>query len=343
MADPLDVLHQTDVPVTPNRAFASDLRRRLADLLDPTPPGGTMSVTETTVRTGLQLRPYLVVDGADAAIEFYATVFGARVVGDLIRGDDGRVGHCELDIDGNGLYLADAYPEFGIPAPDPAVGVSLHLEVADADATVERAAAAGAQVLQPVDDRFYGSRSGTVRDPFGHRWQIDAPGAAGRQRRRASHRRWPTTGSTTRPSTSASAQPTCARTVRQRLAPSVGYFTVDVPDGARAAAFYGALLGWDARAGSQPDGFHVENISPPGGIAGGAEAPRARPSTSGCDDVDRRRGPRPRAWRHGAVRDDLPVGRQRQLPRRPGRPVPALAARPGLLIATRRAEPDLAA
>jgi predicted enzyme related to lactoylglutathione lyase len=54
-------------------------------------------------------------------------------------------------------------------------------------------------------------------------------------------------------------------------APSVGYFTVDVPDGSRAAAFYGALLGWDARTGSQPGGFHVENISPPGGINGNAD------------------------------------------------------------------------
>lgn len=268
MADPLDVLHQTDVPVTPNRAFASDLRRRLADLLDPTPPEGTMTVTEPGVRTGLQLRPYLVVDGADAAIKFYATVFGARVIGDLIRGDDGRVGHCELDIDGNGLYLADAYPELGIPAPDPAVGVALHLEVADADATVERAAAAGAQVLQAVEDRFYGSRSGTVRDPFGHQWQIDAPGAAG--------------GSAAERAQGMADDGFHYETVDlgdrapmgpSQDAPGLGYFTVDVPDGARAAAFYRALLDWDARPGSQPDGFHVENIAPPGGISGGAAAP----------------------------------------------------------------------
>lgn len=271
MADPLDVLHQTDVPVSPSRAFAADLRRRLADLLDPTPPGGTMTVTDPAVRTGLLLRPYLVVDGADAAIEFYATVFGARVVGELIRGDDGRVGHCELDIGGNGLYLADAYPEFGIPAPDPAVGVSLHLEVADADATVERAAAAGAQVLQPVEDRFYGSRAGTVQDPFGHRWQIDAPGAAGtpasdRERQMADdgfHYETVDLG----------ARATVAPAPSPVEAPGLGYFTVDVPDGPRAAAFYGALLGWDARPGSQPGGFHVENIAPPGGINSGAPAP----------------------------------------------------------------------
>ena len=132
-----------------------------------------------TSSTGLRLRPYLIAGGAgaDAALTFYAEVFGARVVGDLIRGDDGRIGHCELDLDGNGLYVADAYPEYGINAPDPAIGVALHLEVADADAVVARAEAAGATVLQPVEDRFYGSRSGTIRDPFGHQWQIDQPGA----------------------------------------------------------------------------------------------------------------------------------------------------------------------
>lgn len=274
--DPFEALRQRDEAVAPSPAFAAGLRRRLADLLDPTPPGAAMSTTEPATATGLRLRPYLVVDGADAAIEFYATVFGARVVGDLIRGDDGRVGHVELDIEGNGLYLADAYPEHGIPAPDPAVGVALHLEVADADATVARAEAAGATVLRPVDDQFYGSRSGTVRDPFGHQWQIDAPGA-GSMTPAAAQEDMAGSGfayeavdlgeraATDRPSGGAS--PPVAR------APGLGYFTVDVPDGARAAAFYGALLGWDARPGSQPGGFHVENIDPPGGIDGSKREP----------------------------------------------------------------------
>ena len=83
-----------------------------------------MTITEPAARTGLRLRPYLVVDGADAAIAFYREVFGARVVGDLIRGDDGRIGHSELEIDGGSFFLADAYPEYGIDAPDPAVGVA---------------------------------------------------------------------------------------------------------------------------------------------------------------------------------------------------------------------------
>lgn len=270
VADPLDALRQPEAPVAPNPAFAAQLRRRLIDLLDPTPPGGTMTTTDSALSTRMRLRPYLVVDGAAAAIEFYATVFGARVVGDLIRGDDGRVGHCELDIDGNGLYLADAYPEYGIPAPDPAVGVALHLEVADADATVARAAAGGAEVLRPVEDQFYGSRSGTVRDPFGHRWQIDAPGTAGTT---ATDRDREMADSGFHYETVDLGDRAPMPSPSPDEAPSVGYFTVDAPDGARAAAFYGALLGWDAHVGSQPDGFHVANITPPGGIQGGQTTP----------------------------------------------------------------------
>ncbi|MGK2950395.1 MAG: VOC family protein [Acidimicrobiales bacterium] len=277
--DPFESLRQPEAPTSPSPAFAASLRRRLADLLDPTPPGATMSTTEPTSRaagTGLRLRPYLVVDGADAAIAFYAEVFGARVVGDLIRGDDGRVGHAELEIDGNGLYLADAYPEYGIPAPDPAVGVALHLEVADADDTVARAEAAGASVLRPVADQFYGSRSGTLRDPFGHQWQIDAPGTGGMTPTDAqddmaeSGFAYETVDLGQR---AAADRPSDAGDEPATRAPSIGYFTVDAPDGARAAAFYGALLGWDARPGSQPGGFHVENIEPPGGIDGSKTEP----------------------------------------------------------------------
>lgn len=227
-----------------------------------------MTTTEPAVTTGLRLRPYLVVDGADAAIDFYGVVFGARVVGELIRGDDGRVGHCELDIGGNGLYLADAYPEYGIPAPDPAVGVALHLEVADADVTVERAEAAGAVVLRRVEDQFYGSRSGTVRDPFGHQWQIDAPGTGG-MTAAAAEEHMAETGFAYETVDLGERAP--VSTAEPAEAPGLGYFTVDAPDAARAASFYGALLGWQAEETGQ--GYHIANISPPGGIDGSATEP----------------------------------------------------------------------
>lgn len=266
MADPLDVLRQPEGRVDPNPAFAAQLRRRVSDLLgEPASGAGT----------GLRLRPYLVVDGADAAIAFYAEVFGARLVGELIRGDDGRVGHSELAIGDGSFFLADAYPEHGIPAPDPAIGVALHLEVADADATVARAAVAGATVLQPVEDRFYGSRSGTVRDPFGHQWQIDAPGTVGTtqeerdQEMAAGGYAYETVDLGARAQADAPTRTEIA--AANATAPGVGYFTIDAPDPARAAAFFGALFGWEARASGQ--GFHIENVSPPGGIDGAAEEP----------------------------------------------------------------------
>jgi uncharacterized glyoxalase superfamily protein PhnB len=178
--DPLDVLRGDDVPAPPDRAFASALRSRLADALGlPPTPGAPMSDTTTTATSTAtrHLRPYLTLIGADAAIEFYAEAFGAVVVGGLFRDADGRVGHAELDIDGAGFYLADAYPEWGNIAPDPTAGhsVGLHLDVADTDATVARAVAAGATVVRPAEDQAYGARSATVLDPFGHRWSLMGP------------------------------------------------------------------------------------------------------------------------------------------------------------------------
>ena len=174
--DPLDVLRGDDGPVHPNRAFASALRSRLADALG-VPPTPGAPVSDPTATATRHLRPYLTLIGADAAIEFYAEAFGAVVVGGVFRDTDGRVGHAELDIDGTGFYLADAYPEYGNIAPDPVAGhsVSLHLEVADADATMARAVAAGGTVVRPVEDQAYGARSGLLLDPFGHRWALMGP------------------------------------------------------------------------------------------------------------------------------------------------------------------------
>ena len=271
MADPLDALRQPEAPVAPSSVFAAQLRRRITDLLAPDPGGASMTITEP--RTALTLRPYLIAGGAgaEAALAFYAEVFGARVVGDLIRGDDGRIGHCEMEIDGNGLYVADAYPEYGINAPDPAVGVALHLEVADADAIVARAEAAGSTVLQPVEDRFYGSRSGTIRDPFGQQWQIDQPGAVpvDVSQMEADGYAYETVDLGHR----APADPPTRTEIAaaNASAPGLGYFTLGAPEPERAAAFFTALLGWDARPSGE--GFHIENVSPPGGIDCSATEP----------------------------------------------------------------------
>ncbi|PZQ10836.1 MAG: glyxoylase [Rhodanobacter denitrificans] len=120
-----------------------------------------------------ELYAYLCVRDAAAAIDFYARAFGAR---ELFRRTEpgGRVGHAEIDLDGHVLMLSEEYPELGVRSPDglAATAVTLHLHVEDADALVARAVAAGGTLERGLQDHFYGERSGTVRDPFGHRWLI---------------------------------------------------------------------------------------------------------------------------------------------------------------------------
>lgn len=117
--------------------------------------------------------PYLIVDGAAAAIEFYKAAFGAV---ERMRhgGPAGRVGHAELEIGDSLLMLADEHPEIGARGPRSVGGspVSIHLYLADVDAVAARAVAAGATLTRPVEDRFYGDRLGTLEDPFGHIWHI---------------------------------------------------------------------------------------------------------------------------------------------------------------------------
>ncbi len=122
-----------------------------------------------------QVVPYLIVNGAARAFEFYAQAFGAVEVLRLTE-PGGRVGHGELRIGESRVMLADEYPESGILGPRARGGttVSLSLSVADADAVVERAVAAGAKLVKAVADQFYGERSGQVEDPFGHVWHVTA-------------------------------------------------------------------------------------------------------------------------------------------------------------------------
>ncbi|MFW5920812.1 MAG: VOC family protein, partial [Polyangiales bacterium] len=104
---------------------------------------------------------------------FYREAFGAS---EMFRLEEpgGRIGHAELDFDGTTLMIADEFPEIGCRGPKAleATPVTLHLHVDDADEVVRRAVAAGAELVREPQDHFYGERSGTVRDPFGHRWLI---------------------------------------------------------------------------------------------------------------------------------------------------------------------------
>ena len=120
-----------------------------------------------------QVTPYLVVDGAGAAIEFYGTVFGAT---ERMRlpGPDGTIGHAELQLGDSLIMVADEAPQLGIRGPKVIGGtpVTISVYVEDVDGVVERAVQAGATLLRPVEDQFYGDRSGQLEDPFGHRWSV---------------------------------------------------------------------------------------------------------------------------------------------------------------------------
>jgi PhnB protein len=117
--------------------------------------------------------PYLAVDDAAAALEFYKQAFGARERMRMAAAG-GKVGHAEIEIGGSCVMLADEYPDVGFRSPKAIGGtpVSLHLYVEDVDAVVRQAVAAGAKEVRPVKDQFYGDRTGTIEDPFDHTWHI---------------------------------------------------------------------------------------------------------------------------------------------------------------------------
>ncbi len=117
--------------------------------------------------------PYLIVSGASEAIAFYVKAFGAREIFRL-KDPAGKVGHAEIEIGAAHLMLADEYPDFGALGPLTVGGspVSLHLYVADVDAVVVRATEAGATVVQPLRDEFFGDRVALLVDPFGHKWHL---------------------------------------------------------------------------------------------------------------------------------------------------------------------------
>ena len=121
-----------------------------------------------------RLSPYLYVDGASAAIDFYTDVLGATPRGDRMEMPDGRVGHAELTLGDAVIMLADENPAMGIKGPTHFGGtpVTLHVYVENVDAVFARALAAGARELRPVADQFYGDRSGMFLDPFGHQWNV---------------------------------------------------------------------------------------------------------------------------------------------------------------------------
>jgi PhnB protein len=126
-----------------------------------------------TVKPGSVL-PYICVQDASEAIDFYVAAFGARELFRLVDPSDGRIGHAEIQIGEAVIMLSDEYPDFGAVSP-PRLGgspVKFQVYVEDVDAAFARALAAGAVESRPVADEFFGDRLGSVVDPFGHTWTL---------------------------------------------------------------------------------------------------------------------------------------------------------------------------
>ncbi len=120
--------------------------------------------------------PYLTVKGGKAALEFYSRAFGATEEYRAYGQDNERIMHARFRVNGAAILLSDDFPEFrgGAEAPAP-TGITIHLEVDDADAWWQRAVAAGAAIAMPLADQFWGDRYGQLKDPFGHSWSIGMP------------------------------------------------------------------------------------------------------------------------------------------------------------------------
>jgi PhnB protein len=117
--------------------------------------------------------PYLCVAGAATALDFYKQAFGAKEIMRIAAGEN-KIGHAEIEIGGCRIMLADEFTEMGFRGPKSYGGspMHLHLYVQDVDKMAEQAVAAGAKVIRPVANQFYGDRTGTVEDPFGHTWHL---------------------------------------------------------------------------------------------------------------------------------------------------------------------------
>jgi PhnB protein len=117
--------------------------------------------------------PYLIVDGAARALDFYKRAFGAEETFRM-PGPDGRIGHAEMRVGDSMIMLADQHPEAGAKGPKSYGGspVSLMVYVENVDKVFAQAVSAGATVERPLANQFYGDRTGGIVDPFGHKWYL---------------------------------------------------------------------------------------------------------------------------------------------------------------------------
>jgi PhnB protein len=154
----------------PRENFKTVLR---AQLEGRTPMASKSAVAAAPAQARQTATAYLIVKDAARAIEFYKQAFGA-VETMRLNGPGDRIGHAEIRIDNSTIMLADEFPDYGAISAETLGGspVKIHLQVDDVDAVAARAIAAGAKVLHPIQDQFYGERSGQFADPFGYTWMI---------------------------------------------------------------------------------------------------------------------------------------------------------------------------
>lgn len=302
MADPFDVLESHSDPVAPRAEFAASLRRRLEEALRPPPPTPTtaartqLSSNRTIGAASATTTPYLCVHDAAAAIDFYVAAFGAVEMMRLPQpAPDARLGHAEITVGGSRIMLSDEFPELGVLSARTLGGSPLMLHVTyqgvDIDAVFAQAERAGATVIRPPADQFYGERAGQLVDPFGHRWTLAtvveelsdeeiarrAPGGSGAEQAEASDGAVTAGRAEVAPVDLGRRAPTPPAPTSGREG-DLGYLTLGVPDLQRAKAFFGALLGWRFEEDVTSDGrssSHVGNVDPPLGVVGGEAPPRS--------------------------------------------------------------------
>ena len=118
--------------------------------------------------------PYLCIKNAAQAVDFYQRAFGAAEPGARITDSTGRIGHTMITIGDSKIYIADEHPEFGFRSPQSLGGSHMQfvVSVPNVDAMVDRAVKAGGRLTRPIEDQFYGDRTGEITDPFGYRWTL---------------------------------------------------------------------------------------------------------------------------------------------------------------------------
>ena len=257
--DPFETLRLHEDPIAPSPAFAASLKARVTSALGLAPVLKGTAMPRTAEGHSV-VTAYICCRGAGEAMTFYADVFGAVQVGQAyVDQTDGRIGHAEFQIGDTRLMISDEYPDFGALSPLSLGGTSVafSIYVDDVDESFRRCVAAGGTNLRPPEDQAYGARSGTMLDPWGHRWSVqtmlDTPAVA--------IEGFDLVDAPMQPG--APEYVMTPRAVALLNGPAqLGYFTMFTLDIARAAAFFGSLFGWSIEPGG-----HIANIDPPGGFA----------------------------------------------------------------------------